>query len=287
MTDDLSQPDSVSLIDYTGAPEVIPSVRSVPNFWHTCVFFLIALVALFAVQASLYAFVMSHHIFANETAAQLQHEPLLIVPSEAISYLLSLVAATLIFTLWWRRPFAAGIQWNVRTALHRVATLFAFGLALGLLLEWLSSYLPIPKQLPLDQFFRTRVEVWLAALFGIFIAPAFEEIAFRGFLLPSLERFFVGHSRPQSTAQRQIMGRTAAVLITSALFAALHATQLAKAWVPLLIIFSVSVVLCLVRMRYKSVAASALVHAAYNASIFILVFIGTDGFRHLDKLKPQ
>ena len=245
-------------------------LRPVPNFGHTVVFFLIALIALLAVQASLYALAVSRHLFQGESAKQLQHEPLLIIPSEAISYLLAIGAAAAIFTLWWRRPFGTGIQWNGWAALRRAGGLLVTGLLLGLLLEWVSSYLPVPKQLPLDEFFRTPTEVWLATGFGIFIAPAFEEIAFRGFLLPSLERF---------------SGRVVAIIATSVLFAGLHATQLAKAWVPLLVIFCVSVVLCLVRLRFKSVAASALVNAAYNSSIFILVFIGTDGYRHLEKLK--
>lgn len=245
--------------------------RPVPTFLHTFVFFLIALLALLAVQTSMYTLAVSRHLFAGDTPAQLQKEPLLIVPSEAISYVLSIAAAALIFNLWWRRSFSAGIQWNAQTALRRAGALLPFGLLLGLLLEWISSYLPVPKHLPVDQFFRTPTEVWLATIFGIFIAPAFEEIAFRGFLLPSLERF---------------SGRTIAILVTSLLFAALHASQLAKAWAPLLVVFSVSVVLCAVRIKFKSVAASALVHAAYNASIFILVFVSTDGYRHLDKLKP-
>jgi hypothetical protein len=282
MSDGISQVDPAPQTDPQVRPPIYPqsdpeipheefaAIQGVPNFLHTFVFFLIALVALLAVQSSLYALAVSRHLFDGESAKQLQREPLLIVPSEAIAYVLSIAAAALIFGLWWRRPFSDGIQWNARTALRRAGALLPFGLMLGLLLEWISSYLPVPKQLPVDQFFRTPVEVWLATIFGVFIAPAFEEIAFRGFLLPSLERF---------------SGRAIAIVVTSMLFAALHASQLAKAWVPLVVVFCVSVVLCAVRIRFKSVAASALVHAAYNGSIFLLVFIGTDGYRHLDKLK--
>ena len=268
MSEALSQLDAqfhpVPAHEFPSAP------KAVPSFLHTCVFFIIALAALLSVEASLYALAVSRNMFPGETTKQLQREPLLIVPSEAISYVLCLGVAALIFSFWWGRSFADGIQWNARTALRRAGALLPFGLLMGLLLEWISSYLPVPKQLPVDQFFRTTSEVWLATVFGVFIAPVFEEVAFRGFLLPSLER---------------VSGRTIAIFVTSVLFASLHASQLAKAWVPLVVVFCVSVVLCAVRLRYKSVAASALVHAAYNASIFILVFIGTDGYRHLDKLK--
>ena len=60
------------------------------------------------------------------------------------------------------------------------------GVALSLVVQLLSNYLPIPKTLPIDDFFRTPADVWLVALFGTFLAPVFEELAFRGFLLPSL-----------------------------------------------------------------------------------------------------
>ena len=34
----------------------------------------------------------------------------------------------------------------------------------------------------------------------------------------------------------------------------------------------------------RSLAASTLVHSAYNAMLFTLMFAQTDGFRHLDKM---
>ena len=40
-----------------------------------------------------------------------------------------------------------------------------------------------------------------------------------------------------------------------------------------------------VRVKWHSLAASALVHACYNGTIFALIFVATSGFRHLDKLK--
>ncbi len=57
---------------------------------------------------------------------------------------------------------------------------------LSLAVQFLSNYLPIPKTLPIDDFFRTSADVWLVRSFGTFLAPVFEELAFRGFLLPSL-----------------------------------------------------------------------------------------------------
>jgi membrane protease YdiL (CAAX protease family) len=46
----------------------------------------------------------------------------------------------------------------------------------------------------------------------------------------------------------------------------------------------VGLVLTLVRARTKSVAASLLIHIAYNGTISVLMYVGTDRFRHLEKL---
>jgi membrane protease YdiL (CAAX protease family) len=64
----------------------------------------------------------------------------------------------------------------------------------------------------------------------------------------------------------------------------LHGAQLAHSFAPLAVLFTVSVVLCITRLRFHSLAASTLVHSMYNATIFVMLFIGTDGFRHLDKV---
>jgi membrane protease YdiL (CAAX protease family) len=73
-------------------------------------------------------------------------------------------------------------------------------------------------------------------------------------------------------------------VVTSIGFALMHGAQLAHSFAPLAVLFVVSVVLCLTRLVFHSLAASTLVHSFYNATIFVMLFIGTDGFRHLEKL---
>jgi membrane protease YdiL (CAAX protease family) len=72
--------------------------------------------------------------------------------------------------------------------------------------------------------------------------------------------------------------------ITSIAFALVHADQLAHAWAPLAVLFTVSLVLCGVRLWTQSLAASTLIHSIYNGTIFTILFFGTGGFRHLDKI---
>jgi hypothetical protein len=43
-------------------------------------------------------------------------------------------------------------------------------------------------------------------------------------------------------------------------------------------------VLGTVRAVTRSLAASLLVHVAYNSTIAVLLYIGSEGYRHLEKL---
>jgi uncharacterized protein len=51
-----------------------------------------------------------------------------------------------------------------------------------------------------------------------------------------------------------------------------------------LIIFLVGVILTLVRAKMKSVGASFIVHAIYNAVPVIAAIIASHGFQHLERL---
>ena len=51
-----------------------------------------------------------------------------------------------------------------------------------------------------------------------------------------------------------------------------------------MVIFLVGLALTIVRAWKNSVAASLLMHIAYNSTISILMFVATDGFRHLERL---
>jgi hypothetical protein len=145
----------------------------------------------------------------------------------------------------------------------------------------------------MDDFFRTSADVWLVAAFGTLLAPLFEEILFRGFLLPgfaiaydwlSLPRTPAAHEQWRSNNKLTRPSLVFSAVLTSILFAALHGQQTAFTWPVLLLLFCVSLILSYVRLRLRSVMASTLIHVSYNATIFLFVFIVTGGFRHLDKI---
>lgn len=142
------------------------------------------------------------------------------------------------------------------------------GAGLEVCLLPLAYLLPMPKNLPVDEFFKTTRDAYILLVFGVFFAPLFEELFFRGFLYPALTRR---------------LGMGLSIVLTALGFAFIHAPQLRGSWGPILIVFLVGLALTAVRAIKKSVAATVLMHMAYNASIFVVTYIATDGFRHMEK----
>jgi uncharacterized protein len=230
-----------------------------------------------------------------ETPEMLLREPRLLIPSMAAGYLIAGAIVWAIFTYLWRQPFAQALHWNFSAVQRRWLPLLGGGILLSLVVQLLSNFLPIPKTLPIDDFFRTPGDVWLVAIFGTFLAPIFEELAFRGFLLPSLASAWDWMRGPERRSPDlaavagldQHWSAPALVFsctLTSIAFALVHSDQLAHAWAPLAVLFVVSLVLCWVRLWTRSLAASTLIHATYNGTIFTILFFATGGFRHLEKL---
>lgn len=249
-----------------------PSARETPTLMETVAFFALAAILLIAIQAVGAAVAIQWHVFGKIGLRQLALEPRFTIPVMLLSYAVVLAATAALFRRVWHGGFFQGIHWNF-SALRRSSMgiwLPLLGIGLGVAIQLISNYLPVPKELPVDAFFRNAGDAWMVALFGVFIAPAAEEIAFRGFLYPSL--------RPWT-------GRFIAAVLTSVPFTFLHAQQVAHAWAPLSMVFLVSMVLAGVREKTGSVAASALVHASYNFSIFVVIFVASGGFMHLDRLK--
>jgi membrane protease YdiL (CAAX protease family) len=83
---------------------------------------------------------------------------------------------------------------------------------------------------------------------------------------------------------RSSTSKVLASLLTSVLFARLHADQLGHAWAAVGILFGVSLVLSIIRIQTRSLACSTIVHMSYNLSVFLTLFMATGGYRHLDKI---
>jgi membrane protease YdiL (CAAX protease family) len=296
-------------------PTLPPPSSRVPHLGHVTIFLSFAFLVLLLSQLLLIAPHAGHAIQEG-----LVMQPKRQIAAMAIAYLVTLGFCLLAFPLFWRRGFLLGVHWNGPQALRFARRLIPLGFVLGLTVQAISSLIPMPKSIPMDDYFRSRSDVWLVTVFGITLAPLFEELCFRGFLLPAftialdwlgpLLRYLAafsfarlrGEEPPQNfhffadsksaglapdTDNLTFRSRTAilgASIITSILFALLHAEQLAHAWSAVIVLFFVSLALTAVRIRTRSVACSTLVHASYNLSVFITLFIATGGYRHLEKM---
>jgi uncharacterized protein len=284
-------PEFLYTPEVPSGPPPPPPPRRIPNFGHTVLFFTVAIIVLLLTSVSVFALVMGFHLLGTETPEQLLREPRLLIPSMAVAYLIAGAIVWAIFTYLWQQTFLRGLHWNFAAVLRRWKPLLAGGVVLSLAVQFLSNFLPVPKTLPIDDFFRTSADVWMVALFGTFVAPIFEELAFRGFLLPSLASAWDWLQGRRADAgvdqdpQWSIAALVVSCTITSIAFALVHADQLAHAWAPLAVLFGVSLVLCGVRLWTQSLAASTMIHATYNGTIFTILFFVTGGFRHLDKIK--
>jgi CAAX protease family protein len=170
----------------------------------------------------------------------------------------------LTITVKYRREFWSAIRW-VRPP-ERAFHFVLLGAGMAMALNWLSSYIPPDKQLPVEEWFADTSSAYAVALVGVLAAPFIEELFFRGFCYPVFERRW---------------GMTAAVFLTGTLFATVHGFQLAWSWREVSVIFLVGVVLSYTRAKTRSLVPSYLMHVAYNSTIFVSVFVATDHFRKL------
>lgn len=214
------------------------------------------------------AFGIAHALprFSALPLQQLARLPLVIIPAQVVGYIFLVGFVHVLMVVRHQRSLldAVPFGWPRETV-----PLLAAGAGLALAIQFLSGYLPIPKQLPMDEYFKERTAAFIMLGFGVFIAPLVEELFFRGLLYPALNK---------------LAGTAVSIAVTSALFALLHGSQLAFSWAPLLSLFLVGLALTLVRARYRSVTASTLVHMAYNGTLFTFLLVATGGFKHMEVL---
>jgi uncharacterized protein len=273
-----------------GTPPPEPPTR-IPHLGHAALFLAITGVFLLLIQLLLVGLI--HPPTTGSKIAAGSVSPKLLIGSEAFAYIGTLAISWFTFPFLWRRSFADGIQANPDAARRNALRLIPMGLVLSLAVQAISSLATMPKDIPMDDFFRTASDVWLVTAFGTLLAPLFEEILFRGFLLPAFAIAYDWLSLPRTPAalvtwhSNNRLTRPALIfsaVLTSILFAALHGQQTAFAWPVLILLFCVSLVLSYVRLRLRSVMASTLIHVSYNATIFLFAFAATGGYRHLDKI---
>ena len=289
-------PDSetpAELFQFWSRPEVAPPVR-IPHLGHLA---LLAGFLLFGyVCMAVSIFIAIHFHFEGVSNLDgIKTNVHYVLGGEAILYFVTLALSFAVFPLIWDKNFFAGLQWRGATALQLRWRLIAIAVGCIVLAVIDDKLLPGPSNAPIDNMFRTPGAAWLMFGFGITLAPFCEELGFRGFLLPALatawdwvaERRGGLPARPVDAnghPQWSIPAMVAASIATSLPFALLHAEQTGWAAGPFVLLISVSLVLCAVRLKTRSLACSTLVHACYNFILFSTAMIASGGFRHFDKM---
>ena len=169
-----------------------------------------------------------------------------------------------IVTQKYDRHFWEAIHWVRRKDQEWYALLS--GVALAIALQLFSNLFPPERRLPIEEWFSSPVSAYVVAFVGISAAPFIEELVFRGFFYPVFERRW---------------GLPRAVLLTSALFAVIHGSQLAWSWREVSAIFVVGMMLSYSRGKTGSLVPPFLMHLAYNTTLFATLYIYTDRFRTL------
>jgi CAAX protease family protein len=237
-------------------------------------------------RLAVYSTTHPDEVITREIIEQLTFNPYVVFWGQGLGY------AVLVGVMVWmvrtrhRRPFWQSLRWNwpkARAPLYIVA-----GIGLAIVMQFVQQFLPMPKSLPMERYFETPEGAYLMAVFGTFIAPPAEEFFFRGFLYPVLARWFARSiwrmgllSEP---ARASLAGTIVSVVLTAASFALIHSPQLAHSVGPLAVIFTVGLVITAARAFSGSLSAGLLIHMAYNATLFVLLYLGTDGFRHLERM---
>lgn len=264
-------PPAVAPDNVYGVPlqVIAPPPKRVPAWsaWDIVAVLVFTLVAIFVFTMIALFVARSFPAYRHASFTDLATNAEVVIGAQAAAYPIILLFIFLIVRSRSDQPFAKAIRWSWP---GNLALAFVVGGAvLAIAVEGMARFLPIPKSLPMDTYFRDASSAYLMAAFGVTLAPLLEEIFFRGLLYPLLRRSF---------------GLIAGVLLTGAAFAAIHGAQLGYAWAPVFSIFIVGVVFTVVREKTGSVASSFLMHCGYNLALFTALWIGSDHFRHLEKV---
>lgn len=271
-----------------------PPVVRIPNFSHVSIFAILICLGYLLSGLGL-AGALHLHLWGVRTSQQAANDIHYTLGGQAVWYFATLLGCLWVFPLVWQRGFFAGLQWRAHSAarfrwriLAAAAICFALAIADTLIL-------PGPSDTPIDEIFRMPGAAWLLFAFGVTVAPIFEEIAYRGFLLPAvctaydwLTERITGRRAPLPDDLGHPRWSLRAMAVSSVLvsipFALMHAEQTAYSLGPFLLLFCVSIILCWVRLSTRSLAASVAVHSGYNLLLFAIMIAGTGGFKHLENM---
>jgi membrane protease YdiL (CAAX protease family) len=152
----------------------------------------------------------------------------------------------------YNRPFWSSLSWS--SSKRGIALSMMLGPAVALTLAILGVLLKAPETpTPMNDLMRDRASIFALGVFSTTFGPLCEELAFRGFFLPLLQRS---------------LGTTAAILVAALPFALLHGPQYSWSWVHVVLVGFAGACFGIARVATGSTAAAVGMHATYNLTFF-------------------
>jgi len=165
-------------------------------------------------------------------------------------------------TIGWR-PIGTGSG-----AFPYVALSFG-GFALAMVVAVAETLFPPKHPLPIQSMTQSPHAALLFMLTAVLVAPVVEETIFRGYLYPVAARSF---------------GIGMGIILTGTIFGLLHARQLWGGWWQIALLVVVGIVFTVARAATRTVAASYVLHASYNALPVIAALLSSLKLRHFAPL---
>lgn len=219
--------------------------------WHDLFLFIFVTVASLG-GAMLAAMGIKHFFHVGQSGMNI-----VMVIAQFGAYGLAFAALKLMFHAEYDRPFWASLHWL--PSYLQTGTTVGLGMTQAVVVALLSTLVRAPEiNTPMNQLMADRSTAIVIAFVGVCVAPVAEELAFRGLLQPLLIRS---------------IGVLPGILVTAMLFGALHLEQYGFTWQSLLLISTAGAGFGVMRYRTGSTRASALMHAGYNSTLFMLFFL--------------
>jgi len=171
------------------------------------------------------------------------------------SFMYVFLVGALYLVIAWRyhSPFWSALGWTF--PIPRALVVLVAGPALAIALSALGAMLHAPTDnSEIEVLIKSRNSLAAVMLFGVVLAPIFEEMLFRGFLFPLFARS---------------LGPWLGIVLTAVPFALLHGAQNHWAWQPVVLIGVAGMAFGYVRYKTGSTTSAFLMHSAYNAMGFL------------------
>ncbi len=195
----------------------------------------------------------------------LQQDAFFAVVGQTVFYIPILAYVYFLIVIHYRQSFWNGLKWKSPSR-SRAAQFFVGGVTLALLTLLVLMLLPDKESFPLEQLFTSPRAAYVVGGFAVLVAPFMEELIFRGVLFAFFEN---------------LVGLRFAIVSTALLFAGLHVPEYWGAWHHAALILLVGMVFSAARGATGSLAPSVILHLAYNTTLMIGLFIGTQHFREI------